>query len=79
MAEGTLGEPIAVVGMGCSFPGASTPREFWEQLRRGADLVGEAPAGRWRGEAVALGEPGTPGCASSLHGGFLDDVDMFDA
>ncbi len=45
-------EPIAIVGMGCRFPGARSPQEFWEQLRRGADLVGEAPG---RGLGIRAG------------------------
>ena len=41
-------EPIAIIGIGCRFPGgANTPDAFWELLRDGVDAVGEMPAGRW--------------------------------
>jgi hybrid polyketide synthase/nonribosomal peptide synthetase FtdB len=57
------GEAIAIVGIGCRFPGAQSPEELWQHLARGADLLGEAPAGR----------------TSRLRGGFIADVDRFDA
>ncbi|WP_165950206.1 type I polyketide synthase [Actinomadura sp. GC306] len=43
------GGPVAVVGIGCRFPGGvTTPAAFWEMLRGGRDGVGEVPADRWR-------------------------------
>ncbi|WP_433527971.1 SDR family NAD(P)-dependent oxidoreductase [Micromonospora sp. CA-263727] len=44
-------EPIAVIGIGCRFPGgADTPQEYWRLLTEGRDAVTEVPAGRWRAE-----------------------------
>ena len=41
-------EPIAIVGIGCRFPGGSnSPDEFWKMLRNGVDAVTEVPADRW--------------------------------
>ncbi len=40
------GEPVAVVGMACRFPGADDIDQFWRLLSAGADLAGPAPAGR---------------------------------
>jgi acyl transferase domain-containing protein len=40
------GEPIAVVGMACRFPGADDTDEFWRVLSDGADLTGPVPPGR---------------------------------
>ncbi|HEV7602274.1 MAG TPA: amino acid adenylation domain-containing protein [Bradyrhizobium sp.] len=76
---GEVQEPIAIVGVGCRIPGAATPDEFWEMLRRGADLVSEVPVGRWGPGSVSVGAPGTPGHVSSLRGGFVGDVALFDA
>ncbi|CRK57469.1 Malonyl CoA-acyl carrier protein transacylase [Alloactinosynnema sp. L-07] len=64
------GEPIAVVGIGCRLPGGiESPAAFWELLDRGADVIGDRPAGRW------------PGLVDDLPaaGGYLDDVAGFDA
>ncbi|MFE5792050.1 acyltransferase domain-containing protein [Streptomyces sp. NPDC056503] len=46
--RGTLasGEPIAVVGMACRFPGADDVDQFWQLLSEGADLTGPVPPGR---------------------------------
>ena len=43
-----LAEPIAIVGMGCRFPGgANSPETYWQLLRNGTDAVREVPADRW--------------------------------
>jgi len=64
-------EPVAVVGLGCRFPGgADSPTAFWDLLVEGRDGVRELPAGRWGHEHA----PGVP-----TRGGFLDDVAGFDA
>src|SRR5262249_9073909 len=41
------GEPIAVVGVGCRFPGADGPSAFWRLLCDGVDAVTEVPPDRW--------------------------------
>ncbi|MEV4517243.1 SDR family NAD(P)-dependent oxidoreductase, partial [Dactylosporangium sp. NPDC049525] len=57
---------VAVIGMSCRLPQAPDPDAFWRLLRDGVDAVGPAPAGR---EAHTAGLPG----------GYLDEVDAFDA
>ncbi|MGR6914111.1 SDR family NAD(P)-dependent oxidoreductase [[Actinomadura] parvosata] len=66
------GEPVAVVGVGCRFPGAHGPRAYWDLLIEGRCAVGQVPAGRW--EAF-----GAASATATRHGGFLDDVAGFDA
>ena len=35
-------EPIAIIGMGCRFPGAVfTPHDYWQLLRQGIDAITE--------------------------------------
>ncbi len=65
-------EPIAIIGIGCRFPGANSPGAFWKMLRDGADGVGPIPASRW--DADALRNLDIP-----RRGGFLESVDQFDA
>src|SRR5690606_15050108 len=73
-------EPIAIVGMGCRFPGsADTPEKLWDLLIAGTDAVTEVPADRWDADAWYDADPATPGRMSSRWGGFLDDVRGFDA
>lgn len=73
-------EPIAVVGMACRFPGgADTPEAFWQLLRDGVDAITEVPVDRWDVNALYDPDPGVPGKMSTRWGGFLSDVDKFDA
>jgi acyl transferase domain-containing protein/NADPH:quinone reductase-like Zn-dependent oxidoreductase/acyl carrier protein len=79
-AEGFRDAPIAVVGVGCRFPGdASTPERYWRNLADGLDLVTEVPADRWDNARWYDPDPDAPGKTYSRHGGFLGKVDGFDA
>ena len=72
-------EPIAIIGMGCRFPGAPNPRAFWQLMCNQVDAITEVPADRYDIDAVYDPQPGTPGKVMSRMGGFLDQVDQFDA
>ena len=69
-----LGEPIAVVGMGCRFPGASSPEEFWSLLSGGLSGVVEIAASSSPAHERRRSVP-----TASPYGGYLDSVDGFDA
>ncbi|SHL87003.1 amino acid adenylation domain-containing protein, partial [Mucilaginibacter sp. OK098] len=72
-------EPIAVIGMGCRFPGAKDPEAFWELLRDGVDAIREVPRERWDVEHYYDPDPDKPGKIYTRHGGFIDNVDQFDS
>ncbi len=72
-------EPIAIIGIGCRFPGAKNPEAFWQLLHQGGDAISEVPADRWNADQFYDPEPGKPGKMSTRWGGFLDQVDGFDA
>ncbi|MDT0317188.1 type I polyketide synthase [Streptomyces millisiae] len=72
--------PIAVVGMGCRFPGGATGIEkFWDLLVSGRSGVVEVPADRWNLEDFFDPDPDAAGRSYSRHGGFVDGVREFDA
>lgn len=72
-------EPIAIVGMGCRFPGgALDPRRFWELLREGRDAIGPIPASRWDADYFYDADKDAPGKMYTRSGGFLSQVDGFD-
>jgi acyl transferase domain-containing protein len=71
---------IAIIGIGCSFPGGvESPDALWQFLRRRGDAVVEVPPDRWNVEAVYDPMPGTPGKTVSRWAGLLPDVAQFDA
>lgn len=70
---------IAVVGMGCRFPGASGTDAFWDLLMGGGDAVTGVPADRFDIGRAYDPTPGRPGRTVSRHGGFLGDAFGFDA
>jgi len=77
--EAALSEPIAVIGMGCRFPGgADTPEQFLELLRDGRDAISEVPRDRWDADAWYDANPDTPGKINCRHGGFVAGCEQFD-
>ena len=74
-------EPIAIVGIGCRFPGAGSPAGFWKVLIDGVDAITEVPSERWNASEVdALLNRGNGGAQSTVRwGGWLDGIDRFDA
>jgi iturin family lipopeptide synthetase A len=72
-------EPIAITGMGCRFPGANNPDEFWELLVNGRDAIREVPAERWVIVRYYDADQNKPGKTYARHGGFIDQVDQFDS
>lgn len=77
-AEIKGGDPIAIVGMGCRFPGADGLDDFWMLLRNGIDAISEIPRTRWDIDALYDPIPGTTGKMSTRWGGFLPAIDQFD-
>ncbi len=63
--SGKYFEEIAIIGMGCRFPKANNPDAFWQLLRDGVDAITEVPTSRWDNY--------------TCYGGFLEQVDRFDA
>ncbi len=74
-------EPIAIIGIGCRFPGgADNPEKFWKLLTEGADAIVDIPADRWNIERFYHPNPAKPGKMYVRRGGFLrEKVDQFDA
>lgn len=71
--------PVAVVGIGCRVPGATGPAEFWRLLTEGVDAISEVPANRWDADAFYDPDTSKPGRMNTRWGGFLSDVEGFDA
>ncbi len=72
-------EPIAIVGMGCRFPGGATDlTSYWRLLCDGVDAISEIPPDRWNADDFYDPDPAAPGKMTTRWGGFLERVDEFD-
>ncbi|MGW8956313.1 SDR family NAD(P)-dependent oxidoreductase [Paenibacillus sp. NPDC055715] len=72
-------EPIAVIGLSAKFPESEDIGEFWDNLENGRELIREIPADRWDFSKI-YGDPLLePGKTNIKWGGFMKEVDKFDA
>jgi acyl transferase domain-containing protein/phospholipid N-methyltransferase len=66
-------EPIAIIGMGCRFPGgANNPEAYWQLLHNGIDTITEVPADRWDVNTYYDPERTTQGKINTRYSGFLN-------
>ncbi len=72
-------DPIAIIGLGCRFPGANSPAEFWAMLRDGVDAITDVPRSRFDVDSYYAGGRAKRGRMVTRRGGFLKSVDCFDA
>ncbi len=72
-------EPIAVIGLGCRFPGGVTgPESYWRLLQNGVDAITEIPPERWDSNAYFDPDRNALGKTYTRWGGYLRDIDKFD-
>lgn len=69
---------VAVIGIGCRFPGADGVDEYWKLLADGVDAITEVPADRWNADEFFSPDPTAAGKMTTRRGGFLKAVDQFD-
>jgi amino acid adenylation domain-containing protein len=70
---------IAIVGMACRFPGANDYNQFWQNLEQGVNSVTEIPGQRWQLSNFYSPLLQQPNKSISKWGGFVQEVDQFDA
>jgi len=72
-------EPVAVIGLGCRYPGGEGPEALWRTLDAGGDEITEVPPDRWDTSLYRDGDPDAAGSISTTRGGFVGGIDLFDA
>jgi acyl transferase domain-containing protein/NADPH:quinone reductase-like Zn-dependent oxidoreductase/SAM-dependent methyltransferase/acyl carrier protein len=78
-AERHVREPIAIIGIGCRFPGdANDVASFWKLMSTGVDAITEIPEDRWSIEKNYHSLSGVPGKTYSRWGGFIKGIDHFE-
>ncbi|MEM9219592.1 MAG: SDR family NAD(P)-dependent oxidoreductase, partial [Cyanobacteria bacterium P01_F01_bin.150] len=73
------GDAVAIVGLACRFPGAPDKDAYWQLLTNGVDAISEVPPDRWDINAYYDPDPDAPGKMTTRYGGFIPDIDQFDA
>ena len=68
--------PIAIVGMSCLFPGASSLQEYWANVRDGVDAITSVPVSHWTVGDYFDADPKAPDMTYGRRGGFLDAIDF---
>jgi acyl transferase domain-containing protein/NADPH:quinone reductase-like Zn-dependent oxidoreductase/SAM-dependent methyltransferase/acyl carrier protein len=72
-------DPIAIIGIGCRFPGGiNHPNALWQLLLEGREAVSDVPLDRWNVERFYDAEPGIVGKSIACRGGFIEGIDQFD-
>jgi 3-oxoacyl-[acyl-carrier-protein] synthase II len=72
-------EPIAIIGIGCRFPGSNNPEEFWQLLVEGKNAITKVPPQHWDLEQYCNDGVNTPGKICNGYGGFVPHLKEFDA
>ncbi len=68
--------PVAIIGIGCLFPGADNVESFWANLQDGVDAIADVPPTHWRPEDYFDKDPKKPDHTYAARGGFLSPVDF---
>ncbi|MCW8417491.1 beta-ketoacyl synthase N-terminal-like domain-containing protein [Fluoribacter dumoffii] len=71
-------DPVAIIGMSCRIPDADNPKEFWELLCKGKNIISSMPEERWE-LLKGTREPGQRDTRLPYWGGYLSEIAAFDA
>lgn len=72
-------QDIAIIGMSGIMPLSDDLEEFWTHLEKERDLISEVPIDRWDWKELYGDPENEPNKTNIKHGGFIRDVDKFDA
>ncbi|WP_327356649.1 polyketide synthase [Streptomyces sp. NBC_01304] len=71
-------EPVAIVGMAVTLPGAGDLETYWRNLVDGVDAISEVPKARWDADTYYDPAGGRPDAIYCRRGGFVDGLADFD-
>ena len=68
--------PLAIVGIGCLFPKANNPEEYWKNIREGVDAITEIPESHWKPEDYYNKDKNAADMTYAYRGGFINQVEF---
>jgi malonyl CoA-acyl carrier protein transacylase len=68
--------PLAIVGIGCLFPKADNPEEYWTNIREGVDAISDIPETHWKPEDYFDADKTAPDMTYAKRGGFINSQDF---
>ncbi|MCZ6803606.1 MAG: SDR family NAD(P)-dependent oxidoreductase [Proteobacteria bacterium] len=68
--------PLAIVGIGCLFPKANNPEEYWANIREGVDAITDIPETHWKVSDYFNADNSAPDMTYAKRGGFINPVDF---
>lgn len=68
--------PLAIVGIGCLFPKADNPQEYWTNIREGVDAITDIPESHWNPSDYFHEDKTTPDMTYAKRGGFINAQDF---
>jgi acyl transferase domain-containing protein/acyl carrier protein len=69
-----MSSPLAIIGIGCLFPGSSDLAGFWANIVNRVDAIRDVPPTHWSAEDYLSADPRAPDRVYAARGGFLDPV-----
>ena len=69
-------KPLAIVGIGCLFPKANNPNEYWTNIREGVDAITDIPETHWKVSDYFNDDKSAPDMTYAKRGGFIDVQDF---
>lgn len=72
-------DDIAIIGLSGQYPLGDSVEEFWDNLKQGRNCITDIPKERWDNGLIYEKEKGVQGKSYGIRGGFLHDIDKFDA
>ncbi len=70
-AEAQAGSKLAIIGIGCLFPGADNQASYWANIREGVDAISDIPATHWKLADYHNPDPKAPDHTYGRRGGFI--------
>ncbi|SNB46800.1 type I polyketide synthase [Geobacter sp. DSM 9736] len=74
--DDAVNQPLAIIGIGCMFPGGENGDGYWSAIKNGIDAITDIPPTHWRTADYHSNDPKSPDRTYGTRGGFITPVDF---